>query len=153
MFQVVETENYVQNKQAAGLMLFPLIAGSILQPNVGLCLGDQSANPIQCIHRFKTNALRPGEPNCPKVYKQVKLNAAYAAECLLIGEYSYLQACFAAIPHIPLCPLCRYRVPSAPRQQAALGGHNTGVLLDPNHSQPDHSSVRSTLQRFQTRRA
>ena len=34
MFQVVETENYVQKGQTAGLMLFRIITGSILQPNV-----------------------------------------------------------------------------------------------------------------------
>ena len=35
MFQLVETKNYVQNKQTAGLMPFHLIAGCLLQLNVG----------------------------------------------------------------------------------------------------------------------
>ena len=55
-----------------------------------LCLGNRSDYTIQCIHWLKGNAFIPRELFCHKFYTQVKMNAVYPAECLLIGEYTYL---------------------------------------------------------------
>ena len=47
-----------------------------------LCLGNQSADAIQCIHWLKRNGLRPREPFCHQFCRQVNMNAVCAAECL-----------------------------------------------------------------------
>ena len=56
--------------------------GNHSSTNCWLCLGNQSADAIQCIHWLKRNGLRPGEPFCHQFYTQLNMNAVYASECL-----------------------------------------------------------------------
>ena len=81
-----------------------------------LCLGNRSDYTIQCIHWLKGNAFIPRELFCHKFYTQVKLNAVYPAESLLIGEYTYLWGYFPENPQIALCQLFRKGVPSTPKE-------------------------------------
>ena len=80
------------------------------------CAWGRSDYTIQCIHWLKGNAFIPRELFCHKFYTQVKMNAVYPAECLLIGEYTYLWGYSPENPQIALCQLFRKGVPSTPKE-------------------------------------
>ena len=62
---------------------------------------------------------------------QVNMTAVYPAECLLIGEYTYLWGCFPENPQIALCQVCRKGVPSTPKepwvQPSKMAWHSDSV--------------------------
>ena len=82
-----------------------------------LCLGNQSADAIQCIHWLKRNGLRPGEPFCHQFYTQLIWMQSMLRNALLIGEFTYLSGYFTANPQRALCALCRKHTPSTPKEQ------------------------------------
>ena len=91
--------------------------GNHSSTNCWLCLGNQSANTIQCIHWLKRNALIPGETFVINITHKLIWMQSMLREDLLIGEYTYLWGCFPANPQIALCALCRKRVPSTPKEK------------------------------------
>ena len=83
MFQLVETKNYVQNKQTAGLVLFCLIAGSLLQSNVGCAWEVKVQMHFSVFTGSKQMPSHLDKPFCHNVHTQVTLNAVHAAKCLV----------------------------------------------------------------------
>ena len=82
-----------------------------------LCLGNQNANAIKCIHWLKRNARILGEPFVINITHKLIWMQSMLREDLLIGEYTYLWGCSLANPQIALCTLCRECVPSTVTEQ------------------------------------